>query len=201
MKESLETLPIFAKLTWRLPYMGEDWGRWYVFFQDRTVAALLDFLPVLELEAGYTDILPPPIRGRLVGPPLRSRSSENMGKVRGDEARPPRKELLSPEMLDDESEMVSARDAGLLRESSSLRRGSMVSRLRFSQPCLILTLARARLLWRTLVILLTCALLSTRFASSLGCAESIVGRHCSSPYSNFSHEQRTVQQSIAGGRE
>ena len=58
----------------------------------------------------------------------------------------------SVSMLEEESDMVSMLEEGLLRLSSSLRRGSIVSMLRFSHPFFIFTFARARLLCSARVI-------------------------------------------------
>ena len=121
-------------MAWRVLYMGEDCGRWLVLFHDCTVAALRDLGPVCEAEAGKESLSPTLWRFTLCPLSHRSRSSENMGAVRGDDARP-RAELLSPEMLDEESEMASALDADRLRLGS----------------CVICA-ASASLLWRALVI-------------------------------------------------
>lgn len=114
-----------------------------------------------------------------------------MGAVSGEEPRPLLEGTLL-EVVDAVSEMVSLLlDAGLFLRIRSSIWGSMTSRLMFSQPFWILTLASARRSWRALVIcgtqsqhvmsrlmqswcfrpmltLDTCALLSTFEATSSG---------------------------------
>lgn len=72
-----------------------------------------------------------------------------MGAVRGDDAR---LEWSLLDVVEAVSEMVSLLDAGLFLLSLSSTCGSMASRLMFSQPFWILTLASARRSWRALVI-------------------------------------------------
>lgn len=102
MKDSLGTWPLVEKCAWREPNIGDDCGSECVFFHDDTVVAFLDFRPVRELEAGYVDSFPPPILRRLTEAerlPLRSRSSENMGSVIGEDANT-LAELLSIDTLE-----------------------------------------------------------------------------------------------------
>jgi len=70
-----------------------------------------------EEEAAYGSLSPTLWRLKLCALPERSKSSENMGIVSGDELRP-LTELKSPEMLDDESEMVSMLEEGRFLPSS-----------------------------------------------------------------------------------
>lgn len=83
--------------------------------------------------------------------PERLSSSENIGAVSGDEPRP----LLERSLLEvDEavSDMVSLLEDGRFLCICCSTCGSMMSRLMFSQPFWILTLASAKRSWRALVI-------------------------------------------------
>lgn len=81
------------------------------------MAALRDLRPVRELDAVNLGMSPTLTRFELWLLPPRSRSSENMGAVRGEEPSP-WTELKWSETLDDESDIVSWLDAGRLRLSS-----------------------------------------------------------------------------------
>jgi hypothetical protein len=87
----------------------------------------------------------------LLGLSAPGKSSENMGAVRGEEPSP-LLECSLLEVVDAVSEMVSLLDAGLFLLIRSSICGSMASRLMFSQPFCILTLASARRSWRARVI-------------------------------------------------
>jgi len=89
-------------------------------------------------------------RRRLTLPPER-RSSENIGPVRGEEPKP-LLECRRLDVVDAVSDMVSTLLAGLFFLIRSSTCGSIASRLMFSQPFLILTLASARRSWRARVI-------------------------------------------------
>lgn len=81
--------------------------------------------------------------------PDRGKSSENMGAVRGDDAR---LDCSLLDVVDAVSDMVSLLDAGLFLLMRCSSCGSMASRLIFSQPFCILTFANARRSCRALVI-------------------------------------------------
>lgn len=70
-------------------------------------------------------------------------SSENIGAVSGEEAKPIL-EWLRLDVVEAVSDIVSLLEAGLFLLIRSSTCGSMASRLMFSQPFWILTLASAR---------------------------------------------------------
>jgi hypothetical protein len=130
--------------------IGDDSGKSWFFFQVCWFRAEnLCLRPVAAPEEAYLFRLFID-RRRLTLPPERI-SSENIGAVRGEELKP-LLECRRLDVVDAVSEIVSTLLAVLFFFMRSSTWGSMASRLMFSQPFCLLTLASARRSCRARVI-------------------------------------------------
>ena len=121
-----------ACLVW---WMGDDSGNPCPLFHERRRADGTRCLrPVIGPEDGNFCKSDGRILLLLWLLPERWNSSEKMGAVRGDEARPPLLDCSRLEVVEAVSEIVSLLEAGLFLCSRSSTCASMTSRLIFSQP-------------------------------------------------------------------
>lgn len=129
--------------------IGDDSGKSWFFFHVCWFRAENRFLrPVAAPDEAYLFVFID--RRRLMLPPERI-SSENIGAVSGEESKP-LLECKRLDVVDAVSEIVSTLLAVLFFFMRSSTWGSMASRLKFSQPFCLLTLASARRSCRARVI-------------------------------------------------